>query len=53
MKIVHVSDALRGIFDSICDEKSDNHYQVEQGLTLVRMMGVLINDEAAKQIDRA
>ena len=53
VKIVHVSDALRGIFDSICDEKGDNHDQVEQGLTLVRMMGVLINDEAAKQIDRA
>ena len=51
MVIVQVADALRDIFDSICDEKGDNHDQVEQGLALVRMMSILINDEAAKQID--
>ena len=51
MVIVQVTDALRDVFDSISDEKGDNHDQVEQGLALVRMMSILINDEAAKQID--
>ena len=51
MVIIQVADALCDIFDSISDEKGDNHDQVEQGLALVGMMSILINYEATKQID--
>ena len=46
-----ITDALSDVNGSICDEKGNNHDQVEKGRLFVRMMGPLIDNEAAQQVD--
>ena len=46
-----ITDALSDVNGSICDEKGNNHDQVEQGRLFVRMMGLLIDNEAAQQVN--